>query len=162
MIAAIVLSNRQNQLPVPAWVFPVFFVGMWLMITFLVSLTSGWRKLAEVYRADQPFFGTRLSWQSASFRGTSYNNSLVLGVSNQGLHIVPMLLFRAFHPALFIPWSEIVATPVTMWKMVNLVEIRFQRVPDIPVRIRATVAAQLSEASLGQFRVAAAATARMS
>ncbi len=142
--------------PPIVYAIPFFFVGLWLLVTFIISLASGWGRLAESYRAAQPFSGTVLGWQSASIRGISYNNSLNFGVAPEGLYLATMALFRAFHPPLFIFWSEIEAHPVRMMGF-DLVELRFHRVPGIPIRVRAKFASRLVTASEGRFVISSAA-----
>jgi len=156
MLSLTILADVFTKSNAPWFVafgFPFFFVGLWLLITFIISRTSGWARIAQSYTADGPLSGTRFGWQSASFRGTNYNNSLNLGVDTEGLYMAPMALFRAFHPPLFIRWMEITAHPVKMWRMFEMIELRFQRTPDIPIRIRATLASQLVVASQGRFQV---------
>jgi hypothetical protein len=150
-----VINTPNNAPPFPALFFPAFFVGIWILVAFLLSRVGGWSALSSYYRAQQPFFGTLFRFQAAQFRyGTNYNGCLNFGAATEGLYVVPMLLFRAFHPPLLIPWSEVVARPIKLWRFFNFVELRFQRVPDVPVRIKPSLAAKLTEASVGRFSVA--------
>lgn len=157
MVLAIHFAARST--PPPFWIFPIIFFGVWFFVAFLVGRVSGWNTLADCYRAQQPFFGTQFRMQGAQLRyGSNYNNCLTFGSSAEGMYMVPMVLFRAFHAPLLIPWHEITATPINLWRFWNFIEIRCQRAPAIPVRIPEKLAKKLAEASAGQFRYAAAVT----
>ncbi len=150
------LSTFNGDLPVVPFAigFPIFFVGLWVFITFIISRVGGWSTLAEHYRTQQPFFGTMIRFQAAQFRhGTNYNGGLNFGANSDGLYLVPLAIFRSFHPPLLIPWSDISTRPVKIWRIFDMVELRLQRAPNIPIRIRTALAAKLIEASVGRFNV---------
>ena len=88
--------------------FPLFlFAAIWLGVTFLLSWLSGWRLLAQRFRAQEPWNGQRWGWQSARLRVCSYNHCLTFGASPAALYLSIMPLFGLFNPALLIPWQEI-------------------------------------------------------
>lgn len=154
MIAEICFAGRNQAPPPPAWLFISAFVGTWVVVSFSLSRTSGWTKLAECYRSEQPFLGALIRFQAAQFRrSTNYNGCLNFGGDPAGLYVAPMLLFRAFHSPLLIPWDEITARPIKVWRFWNFVELRFQRVPDVPVKIKPALAEKLVQASGGRLRV---------
>ncbi|MGC4102139.1 hypothetical protein [Ferruginibacter sp.] len=87
--------------------FPVLFIGGWVLITFVIA-RFGWSSLAGRYKAAPgSFTGTRLSYISAKINFTNYNNCLNLQYNNEGILLQPIIIFRLFHPPLFIPWNEI-------------------------------------------------------
>jgi hypothetical protein len=49
-------------------VFPLFFVGSWVLTAYWVALTGGWRLLANRFRAQGPFTGRTWRMQSARMR----------------------------------------------------------------------------------------------
>jgi hypothetical protein len=152
MSALLLLGSRSSPPPL-WWFFVLLFCGTWILVSFSISRASGWTKLAQIYAAQQPFSGTLIRFQAAQFRrATNYNGCLDFGSDMHGLYIVPMLIFRAFHPPLRIPWSEVTAQPIKVWRVFNFIELRFQRAPDCPVRIKPALAKRLVEASAGQFR----------
>jgi hypothetical protein len=59
-------------------------------------------------------------------------------------------LFRAGHPALFIPWADISGVTKRVWK-VRVVILRFERCPKIPFWISKRLADNISQASGVQF-----------
>lgn len=125
-------------------VFPIFFAGMWIISAYWVALMSGWRLLAKRFRLQETFTGQRWRMQSARMRWFSqYNNVLTVGADTAGLFMVPFLLFRAWHPALFVPWSEITGIRETKFLFVKFVEMRLGRVEEVPFRISASLAAKI-------------------
>ena len=161
MIAALILAGR-NQTPPPVWFIFLAFFGTWLLVIFFISRVSGWARLAESYRTEQPFLGQLIRFQAAQFRkATNYNGCLNFGGDPQGMYMVPMLIFRLFHPPLLIPWEEITAKPIKLWKFWNFVELRFQRAPDVPVKIKQALAERLVQVSGGRLQLQSTAMPRM-
>src|SRR5687768_2176663 len=69
---------------------------------------GGWRALATHYPATGPAQGQRFGMQSLwlSLLG-EYLNCMDITMGEDGLHLVPFLLFRLGHPGLLIPWTAI-------------------------------------------------------
>jgi hypothetical protein len=88
------------------YAFPFLFVGMWTLVTFMIS-KAGWSSLAEKYSHPEPFIGTRIGLISASINSARYNNSLILKYNEVGMYLKPIILFRAFHKPILIPWNDI-------------------------------------------------------
>ena len=78
---------------------------------------------------------------------TRYDNVLTIGADSAGLYLAPFVLFRAWHPALFVPWSEITDVRETQFLFSKFVVMRLGRVEEIPFRIRASLAAQIRAAA---------------
>ena len=92
-------------------IFPFFFVGIWIVASFALANISGWTTLAKLYLCTQKFRGSVYSFQYARFGVVRYSSVLKIGSNNDGLFVVPILMFRMFHKPLLIPWSEIIAKP---------------------------------------------------
>jgi len=88
------------------YLFPFFFVGMFVFVMFILS-KKGWSDLANRYQFDGVFQGNRYGIISAAINGVNYNNCLMLKYNEQGFYLRPILVFRLFHKAVFIPWREI-------------------------------------------------------
>ena len=90
-------------------VFPLFWSGIvWIIGT-------GWRGIAAMYPAeDWPRGGYTLRAQSARIGASSYSGVLTFIASEDGLYIRPMLLFRAGHPSIRIPWGAVERTEPAM------------------------------------------------
>ena len=128
--------------------FPPFFVGVWFLVTYWIALIGGWRLLAKRFRMQGTFTGAKWEMQSARMRHLSnYNRALTIGADNTGLFIVPFILFRAWHPALFVPWTEISVRYTTQLFFFKFVELRLGRSEEIPFTIRPTLAAKVEAAA---------------
>lgn len=112
----------------------LLLLAVWLAMGLVISVVGGWSRLAEAYRFGGAFEGEKRGWQSASLRYyTNYNFSLTIGVGPQGLYLAGPWVFRAGHPPLLIPWTELwVERPAREGASVTL---RARRAPDIPIRI---------------------------
>ena len=69
----------------------------------------------------------------------NYNNVLTIGVSEEGLYLACMFLFRFMHPPMLIPWDEIKVRRSEGW-IYKYLTFTMGREKAIPLRIRATVA----------------------
>ena len=94
------------------WIaFPLFFLALWLAITTLLTLLSGWYGLMRRYPdapAASPVGGLRL--QSGSMRGVGMRNLLDLTVCEQGLRVAMLRVFSPFGRPFFVPWNDIVVS----------------------------------------------------
>ena len=130
------------------YVFPFFFLSLWLFVMYWVALLGGWRLLSRRFRTSSPFSGQKWHMQSAGMRALShYNNALTIGADPNGLFIVPFILFRAWHPPLFVPWSDITARSKTLLFFFPMVELRLGSIEQVPFTIRASLAARLESAA---------------
>jgi hypothetical protein len=85
---------------------PLAFVGFWMGVCWLLALVGGWRGLARRYRVHGEAKPTTQS-TSAMLGVVSYNGVLQVGASDTGLELRVMSLFRAGHPPLRIPWTDV-------------------------------------------------------
>jgi hypothetical protein len=115
--------------------FPAVFAGIWIGVSLLLSWIGGWRELARHYRADRSCTGAQFRMQSAGMRwGTAYRSSVNLGADASGLFLSVFPLFRAGHPPLFIPWSDISFSKERRW-LVDSVRLRFRAAPGVSLLI---------------------------
>jgi len=80
------------ELLIPLFVlgFILFFAGMWVGITILLSRIGGWAALAAVYRFPGWFSGERWTFQSAQMRWTvNYSRCLTVGADARGISFSP-------------------------------------------------------------------------
>ena len=92
----------------------LFFVLLWLFVSFLTSLLSGWRFLAKSFAYDEvrqhlsnvqpPKFIEHLSIRT--FSRYRYCARLILAQEGFGLK---MIFLFPFHQQLFFPWPKIVS-----------------------------------------------------
>jgi hypothetical protein len=135
------------------WLPPVLvgllFVGMWLLVTFLLGYASGWVTLAKFYRASQPFHGTNVRVRGARMgHGPlgSYRNVITVGVNPQGILLHKFFPFKISSPDLFVPWTDVTVTRGKWWFR-DYVEFRFARAPAIPLRIFGMAGRGIQEAT---------------
>jgi len=132
--------------------FWLFLALVWTGASWLISRLSGWRRLSEVYPARLPFTGKHWWFQGAEMgRKSHYGGSLIVGANHEGLHLAVLLPFRIAHPPLFIPWSDISMHEQKSRFSFTKVELAFQRVPGVPMRINTALARKIQEARDNPF-----------
>jgi hypothetical protein len=128
-------------------IFPVYFVTLWLLVGAIISYVGGWFSLSRLYRTRVPFNGAKWEGQSGQMRWVAnYNNVLTLGVSQQGLYLASMFLFRFMHPLRLIPWSEIKVHRKKGW-FFEYVTFTLGHELAIPLRVRGKLSAKLRESA---------------
>jgi hypothetical protein len=120
---------------------------LWLLVGATISFVGGWCSLAKVYRTRMPFNGAKWGMQSGRMRLlANYNNVLTLGVSQQGLYLASMFLFRFMHAPLLVPWTEIKVQRSNGW-VFEYVTFTLGHELAIPLRIRGNLATKLRESA---------------
>ena len=101
---------NDNQLLTPS-VFPIFFVGIWLLVSTILGIASGWFSLQQRYEAgDEPALLT-LRGQSGVMRmGVGLNGIMTLRACPSGLRISVWKIFAPFQRPILIPWKDVRAT----------------------------------------------------
>lgn len=137
--------------------FPVFFVAMWLLVTFLLSAIGGWRSLASKYAATAPFAGKKFRFRSAQFGGfVNYGSCLTLGSSPAGVYLAVLPFFRFAHPPLLIPWNELATQNSRNW-FFSSVEFQPKGAPGVSFRLSLRLAEALFTAAGPEISLARAA-----
>jgi hypothetical protein len=127
--------------------FFLLFLVIWIMVSILISRLSGWGRLAVHYRREGTFHGRIWRFQSISMRkGMGYNNAVNVGASPNGLYLSPVLIFKPGHMPLFVRWGEVAVRHKRILGF-RRVELRFQRVRDVPIVISPRLAERLSSAA---------------
>jgi hypothetical protein len=106
-----------------AIVFPFFFAAMWLTVTTILALLTGWFRLMEVFpdQSIEPIL--KLRGQSGTMGlGVSMHGILTLSVCPTGLRVGMMRIFGPFCRTFFIPWESIAVTRKTIlvWPFAKL------------------------------------------
>lgn len=88
---------------------PLFFAAMWLGVTALLGLLSGWFSLMRIY-PDTPEpsllkLGGQSGWMGPL--AVNMNSVLTLSACASGLRVDIMRLLGPFSSNLFVPWKEI-------------------------------------------------------
>lgn len=136
---------------------PALFVVFWFFLMAMIARVSGWSSLAEIYSAHETFEGATKRFSSISLERvkgmpTRYNGAVNLGADLRGIHLWMLFLFRPYHPALSIPWSEIAATP-KRFLLVEGVEFSFSRAPGVRLAMPRKLADWAAANSAGGFRL---------
>ena len=93
----------------------ILFPLAWLGMCWLIAAVGGWAILASLYRAPEDFEldpAARFRFRSIQLRRSAlfparYSNSITIGLTDAGLYLLPLILFRFGHPPLLIPWRDI-------------------------------------------------------
>ncbi len=90
------------------------FSSVWCLVLYIASKRSGWRTISDKYRWEGPISGLELfQRRKRPLRILSINglgggeSSVRVYVNPTGLFLAPKLMFKPFHPNLFIPWGDI-------------------------------------------------------
>lgn len=97
-----------------------------------------------------PYDGKKLRRKTGRLGGTSYSRVLILGANMQGLYLSVDILFRLFHPPLFISWSDI-KTEERKGIFTTFTSLSFTQVPNVRLTISSKVMAQLNELKTGNL-----------
>ncbi|HEY2048533.1 MAG TPA: hypothetical protein VGH03_04275 [Caulobacteraceae bacterium] len=93
--------------------FPIFFVGMWLLVSTLIGAKSGWYELARRY-PDRPEPAlAKLGFQSGVMgpTGIGINGILTVSACRSGLRVEIWQVFGPFSKPFLVPWNEISVRP---------------------------------------------------
>jgi hypothetical protein len=109
------MSAAGQGLPVSPELFAALFLLVfpffWLAIIALIA-NLGWRKVARAYPAtsDPPYSARRWRFVSlnigGSLRSPNYGSAVEGWTSESGFWLRPFLLFRPFHPTIYVPWAQ--------------------------------------------------------
>jgi len=87
---------------------PFFFVGLWLVVTTILYLVSGWYWLQKRYPDQEESTILKIGSQSGMMGlGVSMRGILVLSACRSGLRVGIWRVFGPFCRPFFVPWSDI-------------------------------------------------------
>lgn len=116
------------------FLFPIFFIGIWVFVCFLLAIIGGWSRLAKQYRFPSDFSGKKWHLQSGRLGLTNYKNCLTIGANEYGLYLAVLPFFRVAHPPLLIPWGEITTIESQGWLLAYR-DFVFTKVPTVKLRV---------------------------
>lgn len=116
------------------YIFPLYFLAIWIGVCYFLSKQSGWVRLSEKYHFPLLFEGKYYRFQSARLNKVNFANSLEIGVNHNGMYLIPMILFRLFHKPILIPWNEIQAEPFKRF-LFRGYRLTFQSFPNTKMEI---------------------------
>jgi hypothetical protein len=104
---------------------PIVFVGLWLFVTGLLGLVSGWFALAKRY-PDRPEAAIlRMAYLSGYMRGVRLNGALKLSPCPSGLRVGMMRLLGPFSRDFLVPWDDIAVVRRDAWLAGSQAELHF-------------------------------------
>jgi hypothetical protein len=103
--------------------FPLLFVALWLTVTTILDLLSGWFTLMTKFpdQASEPILRIR-GGSGTMGLGVSMRGILTLSVCPSGLRVGMMRIFGPFCRDFFVPWEDVAVTRKTIlfWPVVKL------------------------------------------
>ena len=127
------IDSHPQYLPI---IFPIFFVCMWVTVSYVLGFIGGWHELAQRFRLQSSFRGLSWTMQSARMRLLGgYSNCITVGCNDDGLYLAMLFFFRVGHPPLLIPWNE-VSVSREKGILFRYVNFRLGRIEQVPLRVR--------------------------
>lgn len=106
------MQEHLSQLLNTPYGFAIFFVTLWCLVCFMISLMGGWFSLSRRFRMQAEPYGEIRSAGPLFYRvkmrfRVNYGNVIRLKAAEDALYLSILFLFRIGHPPLCIPWKEI-------------------------------------------------------
>lgn len=131
------------------YLMPCAVVVFVISLIWFIGFVTGWQRMARLYpmppvSPDEKQFRMR----SLSFSAiNSYNNCVTFGISDMGLSISQMIVFRIGHPPIFIPWEDLLAEKKVYFKRIEVVRLVFVSHPKLQLLVSRNLCEQLAEAA---------------
>ena len=142
----------------------ILFAG----ILYAGSRLSGWNRLAGYYPGQNRYQGDWISQPDSDGRDSGgvdvyLNNNLSegairLGADAEGLYLSMSIVFRLFHPPLFVPWSDVRSEWIqgAPWsRKKNVLRITFAALPEIPLDVDRHIAREMQKLAEGRWTMPA-------
>lgn len=115
-----------------AWL--VVFPLLWMAICGLLSIVGGWHELAARYAVDSAVLkGVRVQTTTGAmqrwFLPANYSNTLLVHVRDDAFVLGVWRIFRFMHPALLIPFADVVSCEKHMFLFWRYAQIRLSTSP---------------------------------
>jgi hypothetical protein len=130
------------------------------------SRLSGWNRLAGHYPGQNRYQGDWISQPDYDGRDSGgvdvYLNhglsegAIRLGADAEGLYLSMSIVFRLFHPPLFVPWSDVRSEwvqGVPLVKKKNTLRITFAALPEIPLDVGRHIAGEMQKRAEGRWKM---------
>lgn len=107
--------NERVQTLFP-YLFPGFFIGMWLVVTTILGIMSSWFRLQRRFPSGKEV--SRLTIRTLFGQmglGVQMGGGLTLSACPSGLRVGMLRLFGPFQRPFLVPWEQIKAEPRTLF-----------------------------------------------
>jgi hypothetical protein len=134
-----------------AFFFPLFFASIWLTVSTILAVLSGWFRLMTKFpnRTVEPLL--RVRGQSGSMGlGVHMRGILALSVCPSGLRVGIMRVFGPFCRDFFVPWEDISITRKNVL-LCPVAKLQFGSPAIGSLTIPARVANRLARAAMGRW-----------
>jgi hypothetical protein len=121
------------------------FVGLWIGVSFFTA-RGNWAALAGAYRYRGTFPSSRWHRQDGNVGSEGFENGLTVGADSEGLYLAIVFLFRAGHPPLFIPWTDVSVRTEERF-LATFMVFHFRSVPSVPLRVGESLGQRLAVAA---------------
>lgn len=118
----------------------VWFVVLWVAISYGIASVSGWRRLRQLYATGR-FDGPTVSFPGYVGGSRYRGRALIGGATPAGLYLNVAALFRIGAGPVLIPWQDITLTPPN-GGLTSLVTFEFPRART-KLRVQEDVASRL-------------------
>jgi hypothetical protein len=134
-----------------AVVFPLFFVAVWLGVSTMLAVFSGWFRLAAKFPDQAEETLLRVRWQSGVMgAAVGMNGILTLDVCHRGLRVGMLRIFGPFCRDFLVPWEDIRITPTTILFQ-SAKKLQFGSPVIGSLTLRANVADKLARSAVGRW-----------
>ena len=128
-------------------IFPVFFVTVWVLVSYVLSLLSGWHSLARKFRNDTPPTANARAAGPLFYRvnlndWVGYSSVIRIINAPRGMYFSVVFPFRIGHPRIFIPWDQIKISKTKRWWR-NYLVLTLGTEEQIPMRISEAMAREV-------------------
>lgn len=130
--------------------FSILFVGVWCLVSVLLSAMGGWSRIAKQYPECSPFSGEKWRMQSIRVGPINYNGCVTIGANWTAIFLSVLFPFRLGHPPLVIPYSEIVGKEV-YGMIFKYVELTFRQQHSTTLRLTRKQADRIEMQSNGAW-----------
>lgn len=122
-------------LPLLPFGIAIGFILIWCFAVWLISIFSGWQRLAQRYHAPQPATGKVWAGQYGFVNGARYGNALNVTTNDAGFFLEVVPIFKLSHPRLFIPWHDLHNPTPTVFRWRPLVRVEVGSPPVATLRL---------------------------
>lgn len=134
----------------PAWFF-IWILFYWMFICCLISFFGGWWKLSRYYQSGRTVIKKRWRFQTAAMRRmTGYGSCINIGITEKGLYLSILFLFRAGHPPLLIPWEDI-QIEKHQSRFMKGVKLKFKKASGVHLKINEDLAGKINNEIEGRW-----------
>lgn len=132
----------------------IFFPVMWVSVSWLISVLSGWKSLARHYAIDEPELAPKpeIKWQSLAMGYTpifaaNYSRVVNIGIDETHMYLSTIWLFRIGHKALRIPFEDIEISD-TKFLFFSMKRLAITKAPNMKIYMQPSLVQKIEKLAL--------------